>query len=350
MPIPPTRADRLAVHQRPVHRPLPRAARAEHQAHQGVQAAVGGGRLLARRRQPPDAHARVWDRVLLRQGPGRRTWSGSSAPAPTTTAGSGRSSGCSASRTLAPGLGVLVPGRERRCSTRSSRSAARWGSPRGYTEVKTPQLYDSSLWKTSGHWDKYRENMFVTESSRAADGAQADELPRATASCTRCARTPTGTCRCATPSRACCTATSRRARCTGCCARAASPRTTRTSSAPRTSSRTRLPRCWSSPSPPTRCSASTCASSSRPAPSSGSAPTSCGTAARQALRKALEGQGLAYDLNAGDGAFYGPKIDMHMTDSLGRSWQLGTVPAGLQHARALRPDLHRAPTTPSTAR
>ena len=28
---------------------------------------------------------------------------------------------------------------------------------RGYTEVKTPQLYDSSLWKTSGHWDKYRE-------------------------------------------------------------------------------------------------------------------------------------------------------------------------------------------------
>src|SRR4051812_38599728 len=38
------------------------------------------------------------------------------------------------------------------------------GDERGYTEVKTPQLYDSQLWKTSGHWDKYRENMFVTES------------------------------------------------------------------------------------------------------------------------------------------------------------------------------------------
>src|ERR1700760_4955899 len=38
------------------------------------------------------------------------------------------------------------------------------GTPRGYTEVKTPQLFDSQLWKTSGHWDKYRENMFVTES------------------------------------------------------------------------------------------------------------------------------------------------------------------------------------------
>ena len=37
------------------------------------------------------------------------------------------------------------------------------GRERGYTEVKTPQLYDSSLWKTSGHWDKYRDNMFVTE-------------------------------------------------------------------------------------------------------------------------------------------------------------------------------------------
>jgi threonyl-tRNA synthetase len=40
---------------------------------------------------------------------------------------------------------------------------------------------------------------------------------------------------------------------------------------------------------------------------------------------ALEAQGLEYELNPGDGAFYGPKIDMHMTDSLGRSWQLGTV-------------------------
>ncbi len=42
-------------------------------------------------------------------------------------------------------------------------------------------------------------------------------------------------------------------------------------------------------------------------------------------RSALEQHGLAYELNPGDGAFYGPKIDMHMTDSLGRSWQLGTV-------------------------
>jgi threonyl-tRNA synthetase len=43
------------------------------------------------------------------------------------------------------------------------------------------------------------------------------------------------------------------------------------------------------------------------------------------LRSVLEERGLDYALNEGDGAFYGPKIDMHMTDSLGRSWQLGTV-------------------------
>jgi threonyl-tRNA synthetase len=43
-----------------------------------------------------------------------------------------------------------------------------------------------------------------------------------------------------------------------------------------------------------------------------------------ALIQALNSLGLEYDVNEGDGAFYGPKIDMHMTDSLGRSWQLGT--------------------------
>ena len=47
--------------------------------------------------------------------------------------------------------------------------------------------------------------------------------------------------------------------------------------------------------------------------------------AEAALAGALGGLGLEYELNPGDGAFYGPKIDLHMTDSIGRSWQLGTV-------------------------
>jgi threonyl-tRNA synthetase len=44
-----------------------------------------------------------------------------------------------------------------------------------------------------------------------------------------------------------------------------------------------------------------------------------------ALRAALEKRGIDYVVNEGDGAFYGPKIDLHMTDALGRSWQMGTI-------------------------
>ncbi|CAB4947397.1 unannotated protein [freshwater metagenome] len=47
------------------------------------------------------------------------------------------------------------------------------GDDRGYTEVKTPQLFDASLWKTSGHWDKYRDDMFLTSTGDA--GTAADE-------------------------------------------------------------------------------------------------------------------------------------------------------------------------------
>jgi threonyl-tRNA synthetase len=47
--------------------------------------------------------------------------------------------------------------------------------------------------------------------------------------------------------------------------------------------------------------------------------------AEAALDRALVDKGLEFDLNEGDGAFYGPKIDLHMTDTIGRSWQLGTV-------------------------
>jgi threonyl-tRNA synthetase len=44
-----------------------------------------------------------------------------------------------------------------------------------------------------------------------------------------------------------------------------------------------------------------------------------------AIRGALEATGMAYELKPGDGAFYGPKIDFDVTDSIGRSWQLGTI-------------------------
>ncbi|MSR21210.1 MAG: threonine--tRNA ligase [Gemmatimonadetes bacterium] len=47
--------------------------------------------------------------------------------------------------------------------------------------------------------------------------------------------------------------------------------------------------------------------------------------AEGALREALEATGRAYEVVPGDGAFYGPKIDFHVTDSIGRHWQLGTI-------------------------
>ena len=52
--------------------------------------------------------------------------------------------------------------------------------------------------------------------------------------------------------------------------------------------------------------------------------------ATNGLRKALEDMGLDYIVNEGDGAFYGPKIDFHLRDSLGRTWQCGTIQLDFQ--------------------
>ena len=53
-------------------------------------------------------------------------------------------------------------------------------------------------------------------------------------------------------------------------------------------------------------------------------------AATNGLRKALEHRGLKYIVNEGDGAFYGPKIDFHLKDSIGRTWQCGTIQYDMQ--------------------
>lgn len=52
--------------------------------------------------------------------------------------------------------------------------------------------------------------------------------------------------------------------------------------------------------------------------------------ATDALKKALEKKGLNYKINEGDGAFYGPKIDFHLKDSIGRTWQCGTIQLDFQ--------------------
>ena len=52
--------------------------------------------------------------------------------------------------------------------------------------------------------------------------------------------------------------------------------------------------------------------------------------ATEGLRSALDELGLPYVVNEGDGAFYGPKIDFHLEDSIGRTWQCGTIQLDFQ--------------------
>lgn len=52
--------------------------------------------------------------------------------------------------------------------------------------------------------------------------------------------------------------------------------------------------------------------------------------ATNGLKNALDDMGFSYNLNEGDGAFYGPKIDFHLEDSIGRTWQCGTIQLDLQ--------------------
>ncbi len=198
------------------------------------------------------------------------------------------------------------------------------GGPRGYTEVKTPQLYDSSLWKTSGHWDKYREHMFITES---ADTTMALKPMNCPGHCqlyslqahsyrdlplrysepgllhrnelsgalhgllrTRAFAQDDG--------HIFCTEEQVEDEIEGCLDFAFA-----TYKIFGFDVRLEL--------------------STRPEERLGS--DEMWDRAEEHLIHVLDRKGLAYDINPGDGSFYGPKIDLHMTDSIGRSWQIGTV-------------------------
>jgi threonyl-tRNA synthetase len=198
------------------------------------------------------------------------------------------------------------------------------GGQRGYTEVKTPQLFDSSLWRTSGHWDKYREHMFVTESEDRAMAIKPmncpghcqlyslrphsyRELPvRYSEPGLLHRNEPSGTLHgllrvrhfVQDDAHIFCTEEQVQQEVAGCLEFAFA-----TYEIFGLDVRLEL--------------------STRPDERIGD--DALWDRAESALMRALDSQGLEYKLNEGDGAFYGPKIDMHMTDSLGRSWQLGTV-------------------------
>ncbi len=198
------------------------------------------------------------------------------------------------------------------------------GEKHGYTEVKTPQIFDSVLWETSGHWGKYRENMFVTQAEDrqmaikpmncpghahlyATERHSYRELPiRYSEPGLLHRNEPSGTLHgllrvrhfAQDDAHIFCTEEQVQDEVIGCLDFAFSTLglfgfDVQLELSTRPENRIGSDEMWDR--------------------------------AEDKLRQALESKGLAYELNEGDGAFYGPKIDYHVKDSLGRSWQLGTV-------------------------
>ena len=195
---------------------------------------------------------------------------------------------------------------------------------RGYDEIKTPLLYDRKLWQISGHWDKYRENMFVTESEDrpmalkpmncpghcafyAMGKHSYRELPIRYAEPGLLHRNePSGTLHgllrvrhfIQDDAHIFCTEEQVEQEVLDCLAFGFAwydqfGFDMRLELSTRPEQRIGTDEMWDR--------------------------------SEAALEAALKHGGYEYDINEGDGAFYGPKIDAHMRDSLGRSWQLGTV-------------------------
>jgi threonyl-tRNA synthetase len=195
---------------------------------------------------------------------------------------------------------------------------------RGYTEVRTPLIYDVDLWKQSGHWDKYKDNMYFTDVEDRPMGLKPMNCPAHIQIYREERRSyrdlpiryaeqglvhrhePSGTLHGLLRVRSItqddahifCTEEQIQDEVVGCLdfgfylydMFGFKPRLELST---RPDNRIGGEEMWD--------------------------------AAEAALQGALESQGLEYDLNEGDGSFYGPKIDLHMTDAIGRSWQLGTV-------------------------
>jgi threonyl-tRNA synthetase len=195
---------------------------------------------------------------------------------------------------------------------------------RDYTEVKTPLIYDAELWKTSGHWGKYRENMFTVQVEEREMGVKPMNCPGHAY-----------------------LFKSQRHSYRELPVRYSEPGLLHRNEASGVLHGLLRVRHFAQDDAHIFCTeeqvqgeVASCLEqafqtyaifdldvrlelSTRPEQRIGS--DEMWDRAEGKLTNVLEERGLRYELNPGDGAFYGPKIDMHMTDSLGRSWQLGTV-------------------------
>jgi threonyl-tRNA synthetase len=195
---------------------------------------------------------------------------------------------------------------------------------RGYTEVRTPIIYDVELWKQSGHWDKYRDNMYFTDVEEHPMGLKPMNCP-AHVQLFKAERRSYRE----LPIRLAEQGLVHRHEPSGTLHGLLRVRQFSQDDAHIFCTEEQLEdevlRCLDfgfylyelfgfEP----RIELST-----RPENRLGSDET--WDHAEGALAQALKRRGLEYSIGEGEGTFYGPKIDLHMTDSIGRSWQLGTV-------------------------
>jgi threonyl-tRNA synthetase len=200
----------------------------------------------------------------------------------------------------------------------------RENATRGYVEVKTPLLYDSDLWVTSGHWEKFREDMFLIEEEGKTWGLKPMNCPGHMllfGSQLRSYRD--------LPLRFAESSTLHRNELTGTLHGLLRVRHVTQDDAHIFCAREQIEEeifgcldyvafLYDLFQMEARFELST-----RPDDKLGSDEEWDFT--ESALRSALDRRGLEYYVGEGEGAFYGPKIDLHMTDVLGRSWQMGTI-------------------------
>ncbi len=201
--------------------------------------------------------------------------------------------------------------------------------PRGYQEISTPMLVNKKLWEQSGHWELYSENMFKVEVEEETFSLKPMNCPESSYVYKRALRSYRDLpIRYSEMGR--CHRNERSGTLTG---------LIRVRQFTQDDAHIYLP---SGPDPggdhgpaqPGAASGTGRSISGRRTGCPRAPPDKLGTEqqwdqAEEALHEALRANGLTYDLDKGGGAFYGPKIDIDVEDTLGRQWQLATIQVDL---------------------
>ena len=200
---------------------------------------------------------------------------------------------------------------------------------RGYQEISTPILVNKKLWEQSGHWDHYRENMFLVESEEQIFGLKPMNCPESTVVYRQALRSYRDL-----PLRFADMGRLHRNERSGTLTGLMRVRQFTQDDAhiycrldqiqDEITGVLELVREWYK----TFVLESFFKLSTRPEKSLGT--DEQWQAAEGALQEALRANGLAFELNPGDGTFYGPKIDVDVQDALGRRWQVATIQIDFQ--------------------